>query len=141
MPYQGAMSDGLRIRPASRADAGAIAAISAPAIRNGEAFDLPRDLADPEIVAYWMTGGKTAFIAEEAGRAVGVSYLRANPGGTCDVANAGYATHPDHLGRGVARAVPAFARRSARPRLSRHAVQFRGLDERERRASVARVRV
>jgi len=106
----------LAIRPAGPADAADIVRISAPAIRGGEVFDLPRDMADHDIAEYWLGGGKAAFLGFADGTPVCVSYLRANPGSAGDVANAGYATHPDHQGRGAARALCLHSLEEARRR-------------------------
>ncbi|MDR6144636.1 L-amino acid N-acyltransferase YncA [Sphingomonas sp. SORGH_AS870] len=94
------------IRPASPADAPAIAAIILPVIRAGETYALDPAMSEEAALAYWFGGDKTVFVAEEDGAILGTYYLRANQAGGGDhVANAGYMTAPAARGKGVARAM------------------------------------
>lgn len=99
------MSD-LEIRPAGAEDADAVWAILEPAIRAGETYTLPRDGERAAMLAYWFSAGHRVFVAQSAEGVHGTYYLRANQqGGGAHVANAGFMTHPDATGRGIARAM------------------------------------
>ncbi|MFE8585520.1 GNAT family N-acetyltransferase [Sphingomonas sp. NCPPB 2930] len=105
------------IRPASPADASAIAAIILPVIRAGETYALDPAMSEEAAIAYWFGGDKTVFVAEEDGAILGTYYLRANQAGGGDhVANAGYMTAPAARGKGVARAMALHSFDEARAR-------------------------
>ncbi|MDQ1157904.1 L-amino acid N-acyltransferase YncA [Sphingomonas sp. SORGH_AS 950] len=105
------------IRPASPADAPAIAAIILPVIRAGETYALDPAMSEEAALAYWFGGDKTVFVAEEDGAILGTYYLRANQAGGGDhVANAGYMTAPAARGKGVARAMALHSFDQARAR-------------------------
>jgi ribosomal protein S18 acetylase RimI-like enzyme len=92
------------IRPARQGDDDAIWRILEPTIRAGETYALPSDMSKAEALAYWTGADRRTFVAEEDGRIVGTHYLRANQlGGGAHVANCGYMTAADAMGRGVAR--------------------------------------
>src|SRR3954451_22319012 len=94
----------MEIRAARPEDAPLIWAILEPTIRAGETYALPRDMTQPEAIAYWMGPDRETFVAEEAGRLFGTYYLRAHQlGGGAHVANCGYVTFPDATRRGIAR--------------------------------------
>ncbi|MEH3122470.1 MAG: GNAT family N-acetyltransferase [Sphingomonas phyllosphaerae] len=96
----------MMIRPASRDDAAAIAALLLPEIAAGETYALPRDMSAAAAVAHWCGPDRETFVIEEEGRLFGSYYLRANQSGGGDhVANAGYMVDPAVRGRGVARAM------------------------------------
>jgi ribosomal protein S18 acetylase RimI-like enzyme len=114
----------MQIRPAEETDATAIWTVLEPIIRAGETFALPRDLSEPDALAYWRAPGHEVFVAEEDGSVVGTYFLQANQrGGGAHVANCGYATAPRATGRGVARAMCAHSLEHARARGFR-AMQF-----------------
>ena len=105
------------IRPASPADAPAIAAIILPVIRAGETYALDPAMSKEDAIAYWFGGDKTVFVAEEDGAILGTYYLRANQAGGGDhVANAGYMTAAAARGKGVARAMALHSFDEARAR-------------------------
>lgn len=107
----------MHIRPARGSDMSAIWRVIEPALRAGETYPLPRDLSEPEGMAYWFAAGHTVFVAEADGAVVGTYYLRANTrGGGAHVANCGYVTAPDAQGRGVARAMCVHSLEQARER-------------------------
>ena len=88
-----------------------------PAIRAGETYPLPRDLARDDALAYWCAPQHEVFVAEEGGAVTGSYYLRANNrGGGAHVANCGYIVAPDAMGRGVARAMCVHSLDRARER-------------------------
>ncbi|MBB4609914.1 L-amino acid N-acyltransferase YncA [Sphingomonas yabuuchiae] len=105
------------IRPATSADADAIAAIILPVIRAGETYALDPAMTEEAALAYWFGGDKTVFVFEEDGAVLGTYYLRANQAGGGDhVANAGYMTGSPARGRGVARAMALHSFDEARAR-------------------------
>ncbi len=98
------MTESLLIRPATPQDADALWRMLEPTIRAGETFALPRDMSANAALAYWLSPGHAAFVAEADGAIVGSYYLKANQqGGGGHVANAGYTTNPAVRGRGIAR--------------------------------------
>ena len=103
------------IRPASEGDHDAIWSIIEPAIRAGETLALARDLTREEALAIWTSEDRTLRVLEEDGAVLGVFYIRANQsGGGAHVANAGYVTAADAMGRGIARAMCAASLELAR---------------------------
>lgn len=104
------MAGAQRIRPACRADADGIAAIYAHHVRHGTAtFDtVPRSRADTEAkIGECIARGWPFLVAERDGAVIGYAYavqFRERPayGATCE--NSIY-IHPDHLGRGVGKAL------------------------------------
>jgi ribosomal protein S18 acetylase RimI-like enzyme len=93
-------------RPATTADHDAIWAILEPVIREGASYPLDPGIGREEAFAYWFAPDKQVFVAEADGAVLGTYYLKPNSTGLADhVANAGYMTHPDARGRGVARAM------------------------------------
>lgn len=112
------------IRPAIDGDKNAIWAIMQPIIRAGEAYTLPRDMDKTSALAYWFSGEREVFVAEDNGDIVGTYCLQANQrGGGSHVANCGYMTAVSATGRGVARAMCAHSLDRARERRFR-AMQF-----------------
>ncbi len=103
------------IRPATPADAPAIAAIIMPTIRAGETYALDRDMPEPAALAYWLALDKRTFVAEADGQILGTYYLRPNQlGGGRHVCNCGYMTSPSATGRGIARQMCEHSLESAR---------------------------
>ena len=112
------------IRPARPEDAPALWSILGPVIRAGETYALDPDMGEAEALAYWTGPDRECFVAEEAGRVVGTSYIRANQaGGGRHVCNFGTMTAEASAGRGVARALCGHALEHARARGFR-AMQF-----------------
>lgn len=92
------------IRKAEPHDAAAIAAIILPVIRAGETYALDRDMSEGDALAYWLSADKQTFVAEDGGEVIGTYYIRPNQaGGGRHVANCGYMTSANAVGRGVAR--------------------------------------
>jgi ribosomal protein S18 acetylase RimI-like enzyme len=98
------------IRPATPADHDAIWAIMEPVIREGASYPLDPALDRAGAFQYWFAPDKQVFVAEaEAdGQVLGTYYIKPNSTGLADhVANAGYMTHPEARGRGIAKAMAA----------------------------------
>ena len=111
------MNDTLIIRPATRADDGAVWTILEPTFRAGETYPIPRDIDRAGALAYWRTPGHEVFVAEQDGKIVGTYYLRTNQrGGGSHVANCGYMTAAGATGRGIARAMCQHSLETARAR-------------------------
>ena len=105
------------IRPSTDGDKNAIWAIMEPIIRAGETYTLPRDMDMASALAYWFSGNREVFVAEENGEIVGTYFLQANQeGGGAHVANCGYMTAVTATGRGVGRAMCAHSLDHARER-------------------------
>jgi|SRR5579885_3170599 len=114
----------LRIRKAEPRDAGAIAAIILPIIREGVTYALDRNMSEAEAMAYWMAPEKETFVAEEDGVVLGTYYMRPNQAGRGGhVCNCGYMTMPAATGRGIARRMCEHSLQHARSRGYR-AMQF-----------------
>ena len=112
------------IRPAEERDSDPIWSILEPVIRAGETYTLPLDFSREDALAYWFSDGHEVFVAEEDGAVLGTYYLRTNQrGGGSHVANCGYVTASEAVGRGVARAMCTHSLERARERSFR-AMQF-----------------
>ena len=112
------------IRSAADGDNNAIWAIMEPIIRAGKTYTLPRDMDKTSALAYWFSGEREVFVAEENGEIVGTYFLQANQqGGGAHVANCGYMTAVTATGRGVARAMCEHSLGHARSRRFR-AMQY-----------------
>ena len=96
----------LIIRPALPAEHDAIWAIMEPVIREGATYPLDPGIGREEAFRYWFAPDKQVFVAEVNGAVFGTYYIKSNSTGLADhVANAGYMTHPDARGRGIASAM------------------------------------
>lgn len=114
----------LVIRPATVADGDAIWNILKPIVEGGAHFCVPPDGGRAAAFTYFCPEAAENFVAETEGRILGAYYLKPNQGGGGDhVCNAGYATHPDARGRGIARAMLKHSQERARDRGFR-AMQF-----------------
>jgi ribosomal protein S18 acetylase RimI-like enzyme len=127
------MSD-LTIRPAAPGDATALAGLILPVFRAGETYTIARDIPEDAAVAYWTAPGKTVFVAEAEGRALGTYYIRPNQqGGGAHVCNCGFVIAADAQGRGVDRAMLDHSLEQARAQGYR-AMQFNFVVETNTRA-------
>jgi L-amino acid N-acyltransferase YncA len=114
----------LRIRLASAADHSAIWSVLEPVIRAGETYAIAPDIEAEACVQHWTGDGRRCFVADQAGRIVGVYYLRPNQaGGGAHVANCGYVTDRDYEGQGIAAAMCAHSLAQA-SNLGFRAMQF-----------------
>jgi ribosomal protein S18 acetylase RimI-like enzyme len=114
----------LTVRASRADDREALWAILEPVIRAGRTYTLPRQMSHDEALAFWTASGHEVFVAEEDGRVIGTYFLRANQaGGGSHVANCGYITAVDAMGKGVARAMCGHSLERAKSRGFR-AMQF-----------------
>jgi ribosomal protein S18 acetylase RimI-like enzyme len=114
----------MHVREAKASDAGNIAAIILPIIREGATYTLDPDMSEAAAMVYWMGHDKETFVAEEDGVVLGTYYMRPNQaGGGRHVCNCGYMTHAAASGRGVARRMGEHSLAHARSRGYR-AMQF-----------------
>jgi len=81
----------------------------------GDTYTFPPDMTRQEALSYWCGAAHLTFVAQAAGRVLGTYFLRPNqPGGGAHVCNAGFVTHPDARGQGVAQAMLDHALTTAR---------------------------
>jgi L-amino acid N-acyltransferase YncA len=101
----------------------------------GETFTWPRDIAEADARAIWMSGPpRRTFVAVEDGLVKGTAELHPNQMGPgAHVANAGFMVDPTATGRGVARALCAHVIEQARKDGYR-AMQFNAVVETNTRA-------
>ena len=112
------------IRELVAGDKDGIWAILEPIIRAAETYPLPRNMCVEDALAYWLSPGHEVFVAEDNRAIVGTYFLKANQkGGGAHVANCGYMTAPQAMGRGVARAMCTHSLEHAKERGFR-AMQF-----------------
>ncbi|MEO5779611.1 GNAT family N-acetyltransferase [Arthrobacter oryzae] len=130
------------IREAAAQDWPGIWTILEPVIRAGETFTWDRDTSEDEARGRWFkqAPGQT-FVAvglgADAGAILGTGELHPNQGGGgSHVANAGFMVHSGHTGRGLARALCAYALDEARTAGFR-AMQFNAVVESNVRAVAA----
>ncbi|GJD30710.1 hypothetical protein PMNALOAF_1960 [Methylobacterium adhaesivum] len=103
------------IRAAELHDHDTVWAILEPTIRAGETYALPRDGTREAMLAYWFSPGHRVFVAETDEGVRGTYILKANQaGGGSHVANAGFMTHGQANGRGIAQAMGRHALDTAR---------------------------
>jgi len=105
------------VRAAEVGDRDVIWSILEPVIRAGETYTLDREMSRDAALGYWFSSGHEVFVAEDGGAVVGTYYLRANHGGGgSHVANCGYVTASNAMGKGVARAMCEHSLERARSR-------------------------
>lgn len=93
----------------------ALWSILEPMIRAGETYALPRDMSEGAARNYWCGPDRAVFVARIEDVVVGSYFLRTNqPGPGAHVSNAGYAVHPAHYGKGIARALCQHSLETAR---------------------------
>ena len=98
------MKQDIVIRNAGAADDEALWAMLEPVFRAGDTYSIDADISREAALSYWCGPGRTVFVAEIAGRAVGSYYLVRNQGGGgSHVCNCGFVTGQESQGKGVAR--------------------------------------
>jgi L-amino acid N-acyltransferase YncA len=112
------------IRPATQADASAIWEIFQQVVAPGDSYVFTTDTKELDAVGYFVGPGITSFVAEDAGRVIGMYKLIPNRiGRGSHVANASFMVHPAAHGRGVGRALGEHCLEEAR-RQGYTAMQF-----------------
>jgi len=105
-----ALSYQMEIRTKKDGDEKGLWNILQPVVRAGDTYALPRDWSRDDALRYWCAPGHQVWVAEEDERIIGSYFLQANQlGGGDHVANAGFATHPEATGLGVATALCTHA--------------------------------
>lgn len=111
------MTDEVIIRPIRKEDHERVWSILEPVIRAGETYTLDRDMTREAALAYWTASEKETFVLEQKDIVLGTYYLRANQaGGGRHVCNAGFMTHAEAGGKGVAHAMCEHALHHAKAR-------------------------
>jgi L-amino acid N-acyltransferase YncA len=114
----------MTIRPALPADFDAMWPIFQAVVSAGTTYVFAPDTTPEEAFAYWFGAGIQSFVAEDAGRIVGMYKLIANyPGLGSHVANASFMVDPQRLGRGAGKAMGLHCLQQAR-RTGFLAIQF-----------------
>jgi GNAT superfamily N-acetyltransferase len=105
----------IEIRRSTSKDHNAIWAILEPIFRAGDTYAQPTDIFREEALSYWLGGGHTGFVVEDANQILGTYYIGPNQlGGGAHVCNCGFATSPAARGRGIAREMLAHSLDTAR---------------------------
>lgn len=103
------------IRTARDADADPIWRIFRAVVAGRDSYVFAPDTPRDEALAYWFGPGIATWVAEDAGRVVGMYKLIANQRDLgSHVANASFMVHPDAAGRGVGRTMGEHCLREAR---------------------------
>jgi L-amino acid N-acyltransferase YncA len=112
------------IRPAVSADFDAMWPIFQAVVATGTTYVFAPETPREEARAYWFAAGIRSFVAEDAGRVVGMYKLVANQRDLgAHVANASFMVDPRAAGRGVGKAMGLHCLREAR-RAGFRAMQF-----------------
>jgi ribosomal protein S18 acetylase RimI-like enzyme len=114
----------MMIRPALPADFDAMWPIFQAVVSAGTTYVFAQDTPREEALGYWFGAGIQSFVAEDAGRIIGMYKLVANyPALGSHVANGSFMVDPAHAGRGVGKAMGRHCLRQAR-RTGFLAIQF-----------------
>jgi ribosomal protein S18 acetylase RimI-like enzyme len=114
----------IAIRQARAEDFDAIWPLLRDVFRAGDTYAVDPAITAEGARAYWMTGSAAAYVAEDAGRIVGTSYIKTNQqGGGAHICNCGYIVHAAARGQGVAAALCIHSQEAAQA-LGYTAMQF-----------------
>lgn len=103
------------IRPVSPRDFEYVWTILKPSFRTGDTYTIDPKISQSDALDYWISSGKTAFLAYVSGIPLGTYYIRPNQGGHGDhVCNCGFVTAPQARGQGIARSMLEHALETAR---------------------------
>ena len=107
----------LIIRPYIPTDENAVWMILEPVIASGDTYALPTIWNRQETMAFWCMAGHEVFVATQGNSILGTYYLQSNQkGGGSHVANCGYVTDSNSVGRGVARTMCSHSLKYAKDR-------------------------
>jgi L-amino acid N-acyltransferase YncA len=114
----------VKIRRAEEADFDAMWSIFREVVATGDTYVFAPGTPREEAFAYWLGPGVTSYVAEDAGRVVGMYKIVPNqPGLGAHVANASFMVAPAFHGRGAGRQMGLDCLREAR-RSGFRAMQF-----------------
>ena len=114
----------MEIRQATKEDSSVVWDIIKAVIAGGDTYVYPADSAEEEMLEYWFSPEKHAYVAELDGKIVATFWLKANqPGLGSHVANAAYMVSPDAAGRGIGKQIALWSLDEA-CRLGFTAIQF-----------------
>lgn len=113
----------LHVTEQTQADWPEVWRVLEPVVRAGESYPLPLDFGEEQTRIFWtQRNGFNAVARDEAGKVVGVYYLKPDQGGPGNhICNAGYAIAPQARGKGYAVALCLESQERAR------AMGFRGM--------------
>ena len=105
-----------------------------PSFRAGDTYTIDPNVSQSDALDYWVSSGKTAFLAEVSGVPLGTYYISPNQGGHGDhVCNCGFVTALEARGQGIARAMLEHAFETA-SEAGYFAMQFNFVVETNKRA-------
>lgn len=114
----------LKILPATPVDHDAVWEMFHHVVGQGETFVYAPDSTREFFNDLWLKAPIATFVAKEGDKVVGTYVLRENkPGLGNHMANAGYITHPDYRGKGIAQAMCKHSLEEAK-KLGFKAMQF-----------------
>lgn len=114
----------LTIRPATPTDEDAMWEIFHTVVASGDTYVFDPQISKHDALAWLRTPGAHTYVAESAGKIVGLYLLKANqPGLGSHVANAAFMVSPSAYGGGVGKQMGAHCLSEAR-RLGFEAMQF-----------------
>src|SRR5690349_16939036 len=102
----GRICERMNIRPATDADWNQMWPIFRAVIATGTTYDYAAETREDEARPYWLTPGTQSFVAEDAGRIVGMYRMAANRRALgSHVANASFMVDPTCQGRRIGEAL------------------------------------
>ena len=107
----------LKIVPPTPADHNALWEMFHYTVQQGDTYVYAPDSDQEYFENLWLKTPLATFVAKEGETIVGTYVLRENkPGLGKHIANAGYITHPDHRGKGIAQAMCKHSMKEAKKR-------------------------
>ena len=107
----------LKILPATAADHDAIWEMFHHVVQQGDTYVYAPDSTREFFDDLWLKAPLATYVAKEGEKVVGTYVLRENKSGLGNhIANAGYITHPEHRGKGIAQAMCTHSLEEAKKR-------------------------
>jgi ribosomal protein S18 acetylase RimI-like enzyme len=114
----------IEIRKAVSADKTAVWQIIKAVIATGDTYVFDPDSPEEEMLAYWFSPEKYAYVADEDGEILGTYWIKANqPGLGSHVGNGAYMVSPNAKGKGIGRTMAEHSIEEAR-RIGFKSIQF-----------------
>ena len=114
----------MKIREATQNDYNEVWEIFYLVIKNGDVFVFDPKTPKEDMVKYWLSPDMHTFVLEENGEILGSYFLKANQVDLgSHIANGGYMTHPNALGKGIAKMMCEHSLQKAKE-LGFQAMQF-----------------